>query len=297
MVKPLKSQKTIRCEVDTDDDFNVISEFPEYIADYTEYTPAGNIKSGKSFNLHGEIMEKIEYIFDEQDILKEQLMYYDEEEVVERRTYDYDETGKLIRVNKYYSDGSHEYTLYFYDQSNKLVEKRRFSQDDEPEETEQFEYVDGNLIRESVYDQDMKLISEQRLIKKGNSLERQMMDIDTGTSKITEEYNDEGQKIKTLVYDKKDRLVTRQNYFYENGKVSKIAEETAQGTDTTLLHYNMNGDVILQEEIDANDFYRSRISRDYNDDNILLKTQVYVNNYGKTADLNYILKLEYEYYE
>jgi len=297
MVKPLKSHKTIRCEVDTDDDFNVISEFPEYIADYTEYTPAGNVKSGKSFNLNGEIQEKIEYIFDDQEILKEQLMYYDEDEVVERRTYDYDETSKLIRVNKFYSEGSHEYTLYFYDQGNKLVEKRRFSHDDEPEETEQYEYVNGNLIRESVYDQDMKLKSEQRLIKDGNSLERQMMDIDTGTSKIIEEYDDEGRKIKTLVYDKKDRLVTRQNYFYENGKVSKITEETAHGTDTTLLHYNKNGDVILHEEIDVNDFYRSRITRDYNDDNVLLKTQVYVNNYGKTADLNYILKFEYEYYE
>jgi len=297
MGKPLKSLKTIRCEVETDDDFNVISEFPEYITNHTEYTPAGSIKSEKSFDLNGELQEKIEYLFDDMDNLKEQLMYYDEDEVVERRTFNYDETGKLIRVNKYYSEDTFEYTSYFYDQNGKLVEKKKFSHDDEHEETEQFEYLDEKLVRESVFDQDMKLIREERLVIDNNTLERQMMDIDSGTTTVSEEYDEQGQKIKTFFYDKKDRLITRRLYFYEDGRVCKITEETASGTETTLLHYNKNGDIILQEEIDANDFYRSRITRDYSDDNILMKTLVYVNNYGKTADLNYILKFEYEYYE
>jgi len=296
MDKHLKSQKTLRKEIETDDDFNIISEHGEYTANYTEYTPAGNVKLEKSFDLNNELQEKIEYIFDENETLLKQILYFDEEEVAEERTYEYNESGKLIQVNKHYAEGSFDYTSYFYDTKGLLSEKKKFSQDDELEETEQFEYQDEKLIREARFDQDMKLIYEQKLTQEENFLERTVFDIDDGKSRIAEEYDEQGHKTATLFYDKKDRLVSKNIYEYENEKLKKIIYETASGIETTLFHYNDHGDITLQEEVDSDDFYKSRIRREYGEDNNLILTQVYVNNYGKTADLNYVLTFENEYY-
>jgi YD repeat-containing protein len=297
MEKMLQSLTTIHKEVETDDDFNIIREFDEYISSYTEYTASGKIKLEKSFNTQNEIQEKIEYRYDEFDRLTEQLMYYDEEEIVEKRNCEYDDNGNLIRLNKHYSEGTFEYTLYFYNNDNQLIEKKSFSHDHEHEETEQFEYISGSLVRESKYNENMKLVYEQKLTREDNVLECETMDIDLGTTRFTEEYNEKGQKLNTHVYDKKNKLISRLIYNYEDAKTVKILEEKSTGTETTIMHYNDHGDVILQEEIDADDFYKSRVTREFDNEFYLLRTQVYINNYGKTPDLNYILKFEYTYYD
>lgn len=296
MDKKIKSLTITHKDIDTDEDFNIIEEFGGYLSGSTDYSTSGKVVLEKSFNSQGEIQEKIEYKYDEYDRITSQLMYYDENEVVERREYLYNEHGILYRINKYYSEGTSEYTQYLYNEAGFLTEKKSFSEDHEHEETEVFEYQGGSIVREVKYDNDMKPVYEQKINRSDDETEIITMDIDTGTTRKVEEYDNEGRRSKILAYDKKDRLISRIQYNYEDNNIVRITDEKASGTETTILHYNDHGDVFLQEEIDQNDFYKSRVMRTY-DDFLLKSTQVYINNYGKTPDVNYLLEFEYEFHE
>lgn len=266
-----------------------------------EFDNKSNLIKEVTFNQSEEIEQVYVYKYNEKGILTEEILYYDTDDVINRKTFSINEKGNKIKEIVYYSEDEYDTIIYHYDDKDKLIEKVHYSMDQEIETNEKFVYSNDNVIENSVYSGDNKLIY-QKLFKydeKSNEIEYSSNDLveNIVITKI-HSYDEENRITETLTYNAKDQLTEKLLYEYNNdGKTAQITDETAFKKNTIKFSYDDMGNLICQEEFNRNNDLINKISRSYDENNLLLESDVVINNIKEGLTEHYLTKNEYEYFE
>ncbi len=266
-----------------------------------EFDDKSNLIKEVTFNQSEEIEQVYVYMYNEKGILTEEILYYDTDDIVNRKTFSINEKGIKIKEIVYYSEDEYDTIIYHYDDKDKLIEKVHYSMDQEIETTEKFVYADDNLVENSIYNDDSKLIF-QKLFKydeKANETEYKSNDLIENIiiTKI-HSYDEENRITETLTYNGKDQLTEKLLYEYNTGgKPVQIIDETAFKKNTIKFSYDNRGNLICQEEYNRNNELINKINRKYDENNLLLESDVVINNIKQGITEHYSTKNEYEYFE
>jgi YD repeat-containing protein len=271
----------------------------EYLLSKTCYDENGNLISETQYDSSENIMQETVYTYNEKGRLVEEILRDSEGFDVEHKSFELDESGKIIREFRHYMDEPYDTIEYVYD-GDLIIKKESIDFDGEAENTEEFVYRDGLLIENILKDQDSEIISLKQWVydEKKNIIELKEIDFSQGVETRTEyEYYDSGNKKAVLVFDVADELIER-TLITENekGQIIRVVEENTRKKNTTNMVYDDKGNVVYQEEFDRNGELISKIKREYNEDNMIVESEVYVNGMGRGLSRNYTLRQEYTFH-
>ncbi len=297
MNKKIKSVKMFRYDHTGTKDVN--PEEKGYKYSLTENDEKGNVVLEVKYNSDEELEDKYTYKYDDNNHIIEEIHYLSFKDIAEHKTYERDEKGKIIKAFKHYNDGSKDTIEYNYNDDGLLMERVTIDSYDEVEAKNIYEYENSNLILEEVYEYD-ELISKQTFSydKEGNVLEESKWSEDEGNIRQANVYDEKNRVIKVLFYNKKDELAAKIEYKYNDaGKITEVSEENQQGKNVTTVAYDEKGNGVEQLEVNPVGEINNKAVRQFNENNDVVKTEVFINLHGKAPNQEYILTYEYEYYD
>ena len=234
-----------------------------------------NAKLENEYYANGNL--KVEYQYDENDLLVKEIYYIQDGSEVYYYTYEgHNENGMPTKCNHYYDDSGKPtgYDIREYDENGLLVKKNNYSTDGSTGYCFIYEYDEnGNLRVENTYDTKNVLSSRDKYDENGNHIEEEMFGYATypdGTKKntvtrYTWEYNEAGQMLKenfygvdgnlwhyfVYEYDERDNLI-KSTYYEGNGTMTyySIYEYDEQGNIIKASTYEQNGNLQIATEYD-----------------------------------------------
>jgi YD repeat-containing protein len=271
----------------------------EFLHSKTCYDENGNIISETQYDASGNIMQETVYKYDEKGRLVDEVLRDSEGFDAEHKSFELDESGKVIREFRHYMDETYDTINYIYD-GDLIIKKESIDFDGEVENMEEFIYQDGLMIENTIKDQDGEIISSKHLVydEKKNIIEVKEIDYSEGIETRTEyEYYDSGNKKAVMVFDVTDELIER-TLLTENekGQIIRVVEENTRKKNTTNMAYDDQGNVVYQEEFDRNGELISKVKREYDKENMIVASEVYVSGMGRGLSRNYTLRQEYTFY-
>ena len=138
------SSDRVICEIRTESDGEEDKRF-------YEYNEKGETKSYKSYT-DGVLVLEYGNIYNADGLLSEYYYnYYDgDDSDLQRSVYTYDESGRLIRTDKYEDGESEEYYLYEYDANGRKSRFTRYDDDGDFEFSEDITYTESGLLLKRV---------------------------------------------------------------------------------------------------------------------------------------------------
>ncbi|MFJ1383243.1 RHS repeat domain-containing protein [Capnocytophaga canimorsus] len=194
-----------------------------------------SMKSIRKYNEKEELIEYIEYGYEDETVSrKEKLIYYEEGERgnrVKTIWYEY-KFGKTFNVERYYNEHEKLIEAIYYKEGN-IYRKETWKYDDK-----------GNEIENICYDKNGKigLKTTLKYDDKGNEIEY-IMYYENGKIdfKITSKYDDKGNKIERIGHNSKRGFLGKNTWEYDN-----------QGNLTEEIDYNRNGKIDFKETREYN---------------------------------------------
>lgn len=244
--------------------------------------------------------QQTRYTYDENGFLIREVLTDGGGEVLEEKSFEPDEQQRVSKEFRHYADGSFDTLAYWYDDSG-LVVKKVLSDDEGTVETiETFEYKEGMLLREAVYDGEEDLISENTYVYDEDGLpDGKVMQHLHDRIYVRQEfiYNDAGQREAILSYDSDGELVERVLLTLdEKGRPTGVEEEDKQRKNKMSLQYDDHDHVIFQEEVDMRGELVSRVERAYDEQGLLLRSEVIARNPLRGINQHYEVIHEYTFF-
>lgn len=270
----------------------------EYRFQVSNYDGKGNLVSEESYLPEGDLEHKSTYTYNGLGQLIEEILLEGDEFISEHKTMEYDSEGRLLKEVLHYSDESFDETTISYDSFNRVIGRTTQSDEGEAGNRMVMEYESDLLIAEIEFDEENNIILEKRLEydEKGNLISESLSSPE-GTSKLTFEYDEAGNRSVTRRYDNEGRLVEKNSYSRdEQGRVKEVKEESRSGIEILRMEYDTNGNNTIQETVDSNDVAISRIERVYDVHNRIIQTRVNVAGSGQRPAQDYRIRFENEYY-
>jgi hypothetical protein len=266
-----------------------------------EFDEKGNLLKETTYDDNEEIEQVYVYKYNEKGYLIEEILYYDAEiELVSRKEYVLHDNGLKHKEIVHYSEEEYDTIEYRYNDKNQLTEKVQFNNSGEVETTEKFIYGGINLIENVVYDAQDKPLSQKYYTydEKGNEIEFQSNDL-VEDIKFSKEYSydEKGRRIESLTYNDKNQL--REKLLYDYGNESKplqIIEETPFKKNTVKLTYDEKGNTVCQEEYNRQEVLINKITRTFGEGDLLLESDIIINNVKDDIGIHYMIKNEYEFH-
>jgi hypothetical protein len=299
MEKKIKSTKISKF------DFSGEDQFPEQLKgdgirhSKTEYDENGNVTLETKYDDDGRFESKETKKFDRDGHLIEEKNYVSEREVADHKTYELDEKGKVIKAFKHYQDDSKDTINYEYDADGNLIAKITIDSYDEEESRETAKYENGKVVRTELIEcEELMKWESFELDKEGKILVHKIWH--QGEQEVTfkNTYDEQSNLVKTLVYNEKNELTGKTLYDYDpENHLQSIAEETAYGATSTKITRDKNGNAIEQIEYNGNKEINNSVERNFNENNDVVETKVFINMHGRDVNQRYMLKYEYEYFK
>jgi hypothetical protein len=197
-------------------------------------------------------------------------------------------------------DETFDTVTFFYDDKGKLIKKETVDPDGDLESIEQFTWVGDNITQMLMQDADGDVLSEKntRYDDKGNIIEVEEYDGSAGDSSKKEiEYYPSGNQKQVLTYNDAGQLVEKVQMKEDSEKkIVQVVEETTARKSTINFTFDGKGNIIQQEEFNRNGELVGKVSRMYNEHNMLLSSKVFIHGDGRGLSKNYTLRQEYVYY-
>lgn len=263
------------------------------------YDAQGNLISDKTYNDEGEIQEFFAYAYDDAGRRIETKSFYDEDEVIETTTYHYGDSRHPQLALKKYADTSEEKIIFEYDSEGRLIKKMVINDENEVEEQESWrfegehevwyekeEWGDAVFTEEQTYDAEGRLIGIK--LQEGDFYSTTIHRIqynEQGERYLIEKFDDEGEKIGVIRMDS-----------YDNGRPTEVTETGPSGIRRVLYNYDRFGNPVLQQEFDGDDIMVSEIIRTYDEDGLILSTDVTNDRKGVGMNQHYRIEYTYEYF-
>ncbi|MCF8299199.1 MAG: hypothetical protein K9J13_16745 [Saprospiraceae bacterium] len=271
-----------------------------YKSAYKEYDENGNTICDITYDRQGGIAEKYLFKYDENGNLIEEIIYFDEEEIVERISYERNSEGEILKEFNHYLDDTYDTTEYMYE-NGKIIKKVTTDSDGDSDGYEQFVYDGDKLLLFEKFDDENELIEKNsyRFDENGNEIENSKWNKEDDAEIIVKTlYNEAGQKNKIQQYNNKKQLVAIVSFEYsDKGVINKVIEEGRNGKTILNLIHDEKGNVIVQEELAANDEINHRVERKYDDDSNVLQSKVQINRHGQGINEDYTIEFKYEFYD
>jgi len=297
MNKKIKSVKMFRYDHSGTKDIN--PEEKGYRYSLTEHDEKGNVVLEVKYNSDEELEDKYTFKYDENDHVIEEIHYLTFKDIAEHKTYERDKKGKIVKAFKHYNDGSKDTIEYHFNDDGLLMEMVTIDSYDEVEAKIICEYENGNLILEEAYEYDELILKQTYSYDKdGNVIEESKWNEDEGNIRQANVYDENNRVIKVLFYNKKDELAVKTEYEYsKEGKIIGVTEEDQHGKKVTTVTYDDKGNAVEQVEVNPAGEINNKAVRQFNENNDVIKTEVFIDLHGAGPNQEYVLSYEYEYYD
>lgn len=268
-----------------------------YLHSITEYDRNGKVLKEESYSFDGSLEDKVENKYDEEGNLIEYVNTI-QGEVADHKSWEYDE-NKIVREYIHYVDGSKDQVNYNYDSQGRLFSKETFDEDGELEQKVEYEYS-GNSVKEITKDAEGEVTEEVFSEFDGEkTLLRSEKDYFTGEGfSVKNDYDDKGRITQTIRFDENNNIVEKVEREYdENDRVIKLKETGQVKNSEIYFNYDNNGNPVRQEEKLEDGTQLSLIEREYDDNNLHIRSAVFLNGLGERMSQNYNVFHEYEFHE
>ncbi len=271
----------------------------EYLLSKTTYNQEGKTISEIQYDSSGNVLQEYLYKYNDKGQVIEEIMRDGDGFDAEHTSYEMDDNGRIKKELRHYMDETYDTIQYSY-VDDKLTKKECCDFDGDLESIEEFEYKDGLLVSRVVKDEGGEILSEKKMLydEQKNLLEEYIFDGEQGTTfKRVNEYYSSGNKKSVLTYNNEGDLIGKV-LLEEDDKeqVVKVIEESTDKKNTVLMTYDDHGNVVYQEELDRNNNLVSKVERAYDENNMLMNSQVYIDGAGRSISRNYTLRQEYVFY-
>lgn len=272
----------------------------EYLFSKTVFNEDGKVINEKQYNARGVLMQEYIYKYNESGFLIEEILQEEDGIIAVHKTWEVDDKGKILRELHHYMDETFDTVTFFYDDKGKLIKKETVDPDGDLESIEQFTWVGDNITQMLMQDADGDVLSEKntRYDDKGNIIEVEEYDGSAGDSSKKEiEYYPSGNQKQVLTYNDAGQLVEKVQMKEDSKKkIVQVVEETTARKSTINFTFDGKGNIIQQEEFNRNGELVGKVSRVYDEHNMLLSSKVFIHGDGRGLSRNYTLRQEYVYY-
>jgi YD repeat-containing protein len=272
-----------------------------WLYSYSEFDTRGNLTEQSVYAQSGALLERTSREFDGNGFLKREKFFIEDEEPSEEKSYERNDDGILLKEYKHYTDGSHDTIVYNYDSQHRIIS--RITSDDEGEVEEKLinEFNGDFLVRTQIFDGDDNLLRSDEFSynEQGNSVEHKKIDNESGElSVVVTTYNSNGHKLKETHLDEDGDEISETNYMEdEAGRLLSLTEKSAEKTTETRFEYDERGNAVSQVETDEEGNELIVVDREFDDENNILQSEVFVSGQGRTPDQFYEIKFEYQFYQ
>ncbi len=243
----------------------------EYKSAFTLFDTRGNIQEEVKYSQAGEVEEHIVNVYDANNKLIEESIYYIPENVSEKRVIRRNEKGVALEEEKKYADGSADLTIYEIDGNDNISQVTKYNED-KTVETKVF----------LVYDDYHRVIEEKKLDGENQVLEhrKQSYDEKGNLTEVTEyspeenvayrtvhDYSEAGKNLSSSYYDAMYKLVVKTtSIFDEKGNlIEKYIEDfgSSMSKKTMTFAYDENNNCIEEAAYAANGSLLRRLSTQF----------------------------------
>lgn len=280
---------------------NADVKMKQWLYSQSEFDQRNMLTEQSVYAQDASLVERTIKEYDDNGFLLREKYFIEDNELSEEKSYERDEQGLLLRELKHYIDGSYDTTTYQYDSQHRIVDKIISNDEGEVEQKLINEYRGDYLVKTQVFDGDGKMLwaDEFKFDEDGNSVEHKWIDNEKGSnSYMVSSYNSSGQKKEETSYDE-DGEIVKQTFYEENehGKLLTITEESSEKNVVIRFVYDEHGNAISQEEIDDQGRQLVLVKREYDQDNNLVRSEVFIDGLGKSISQHYELVVEYQFYK
>jgi hypothetical protein len=276
MSKKIKSETIYRFDHLPGEEIEMDQEF-DLKQSYHEFDESGNLTLELAFSQDGEIVDKIEYLYDDAGRLVESRIYDENDDVLERREAIRDKDGRVTRELIHYLDGAADSREYHYDDKGNLISLQVIDDEGEPEFSEKYFYEGDKVVKVERCDGDDKVIFRQEDTYENGIISTRKIWSSEEEEPFTliNNFNANGLRTQELRYNSRDQLVERNIYEEdEHGRVIRIVEENKQRKNTTEFEFDEQGNAIHQVETDLNGNLNHKVFRVYGPEGEILITTV-----------------------
>lgn len=267
---------------------------------HNEYDENGNLTKEITYDDEGGINEMLTYEYDDKGRKITEKVHFDLEEIVEIHRHQFEDSDIPVSSVKEYADGSVDQVHYTYDSDNNLLKKVTIDEDGDESEREEYEWENGNMVLFSSFDEGELTQQEKREYNdKGQLMVFETLEAAFDIRTINKyEYDEKGRRSGAKRYDANGNLVGRiEVQEFHNDHNAKIFEETPEERSYTFLEYNDDDKVIHQYDVNADtNVVLSEIFRKFDDNGLLIESDVQVDRQGRGMNQHYIIKYKYEFY-
>jgi antitoxin component YwqK of YwqJK toxin-antitoxin module len=246
-----------------------------------------------TYNINGEIEDKMVREFDDNSKLLKESTYYTEEDVVQTKEFVYN--GDKIEQEKILFEEGGETLVNYHYENDKITKKETIS-DGEVDEEISYEYNDKEVV--------VKFIDEGELV----STERKLIDERKNLIRVErqEQFED---YVEEYEYDENNRRIAMQQSlngnlinnirfeFNAEGDVHKIKEIRDNREILTEVEFDERKNPVLQIDKDSEGNMITRIERKFDDNNEIVETIVEIDDQSRGVSSKYVLNFEYSYFE
>jgi hypothetical protein len=275
-----------------------VEEVNGTMSSYTQFNEKGHIIREISYSSDEKPEQMTTYKYNDADQLMEEILFDEENEIAERKTYEYDDKGRMLKKLIHYADDTFDTMHYEYNENGLIMNKHIVDADGIEENKHVYEYEKGNLIRSAEYDNEGTLLSEEawKYDEKGNEIEMTKWDkADDRLISTLVDYFENGDRQKVRVYNHEEELVEKILYEEnEEGTLLRIIEEDPYNLNTTEFIYDERKNLIEQIELNREGEVNSRVTREYNEDNEMVETVIFIDRHGAGVNQHYKMKYVFE---
>lgn len=272
-----------------------------WLYSHSEFDSKGNLSEQSVYTQDGILVERIINEFDANGFLIREKYLADADETSEEKSFQRDDKGLVLKEFKHYNDGSFDTTTYEYDNQYRIISKVTMNDEGEIEQKILNEYRDDFLVKTQTFDGENNLVQldEFKYDEKGNSVEHKKIDNESGTNAfIVTSYNHHGRKKEEITYDEDGDIINETSYTEdEKGRLLNIIEEGSEKDVAIKFTYDEQDNIIHQEELSNQGKQLVSVKREFDKENNLMRSEVYIDGQGQTLPQHYEVIIEYTFYD
>ncbi|MEI7597117.1 MAG: hypothetical protein WCK02_15320 [Bacteroidota bacterium] len=293
----VKSVATYRYNKYFFEDIDNIEGKEGFLEKKIELDEAGNIVTESYFQESGEVDHKIQRVFNANNQLVEEFVFYADDEIAEKLIVHRNDKGQIIKKEKEYAEGEASVSNLKYDDNNNLISKVTLDLDGEVEEEENFVFENNNLIEHKIVNcfGNVQYFEKNKFNEKKQILEQIIENGDEYEKLI--QFFEEDNLISLEIYDKQGNGIKKLDYTYnEINQNIEINERGKFGVKKIKIEYDEFGNEALEETYNAGGDLLQRIKRVFEGNQKNLITSYWIENKEYGIVNSFSVVTEYTYF-
>jgi antitoxin component YwqK of YwqJK toxin-antitoxin module len=265
----------------------------EYLYSVEDYDENGNLVSSKRLTCDGEVEEEVTNKYDEKGRIIAEEIYSALDDYRQKRSIEYDDISGTVTDSNFYEDGAADRIVTHFGEGDIVKKIEHYTDGTHADEVEMFVYDSHNLP------------SEHNVYDGGNALkmkEKNFYDADGRLTEKTISRDGEADQSIRIFYDEAGNAIREEQY--KNGALvyaylseydghgnllNRVTKQSNTVMRRTSYKYNAGGRCIDEDEENLMYKTASRIQREYDGDDLLVRETSLTDQY--------VIRFEYDFYK